>query len=44
MRSACGRPGTGGAKDVVTGAIAPGFPLGSGLGQVDHGRRMSAGG
>ncbi|MFC5202964.1 bifunctional hydroxymethylpyrimidine kinase/phosphomethylpyrimidine kinase [Streptomyces kaempferi] len=31
------------AKEYVTGAIAAGFPLGSGLGPVDHGWRMRAG-
>jgi hydroxymethylpyrimidine/phosphomethylpyrimidine kinase len=25
------------AKDYVTGAIAAGFPLGAGIGPVDHG-------
>ncbi|MFE5136475.1 bifunctional hydroxymethylpyrimidine kinase/phosphomethylpyrimidine kinase [Streptomyces fagopyri] len=33
----------GRAKEYVTGAIAAGFPLGSGLGPVDHGWRMRAG-
>ncbi|WP_176582862.1 bifunctional hydroxymethylpyrimidine kinase/phosphomethylpyrimidine kinase [Streptomyces marincola] len=28
------------AKDYVTGAIAAGFPLGGGIGPVDHGHRM----
>jgi hydroxymethylpyrimidine/phosphomethylpyrimidine kinase len=28
------------AKDYVTGAIAAGFPLGSGIGPVDHGWRL----
>jgi hydroxymethylpyrimidine/phosphomethylpyrimidine kinase len=28
------------AKDYVTGAIAAGFPLGSGIGPVDHGWRQ----
>ncbi|MFE4550535.1 bifunctional hydroxymethylpyrimidine kinase/phosphomethylpyrimidine kinase [Streptomyces sp. NPDC056785] len=32
------------AKEYVTGAIAAGFPLGAGLGPVDHGWRMRAGG
>ena len=31
------------AKDYVTGAIAAGFPLGSGIGPVDHGWRLRAG-
>jgi len=30
------------AKDYVTGAIAGGFPLGSGIGPVDHGWRLRA--
>jgi len=30
------------AKEYVTGAIASGFPLGSGIGPVDHGWRMRA--
>jgi hydroxymethylpyrimidine/phosphomethylpyrimidine kinase len=30
------------AKDYVTGAIAAGFPLGSGIGPVDHGWRLRA--
>jgi hydroxymethylpyrimidine/phosphomethylpyrimidine kinase len=29
-----------GAKDYVTGAIAAGFPLGAGIGPVDHGWRL----
>jgi hydroxymethylpyrimidine/phosphomethylpyrimidine kinase len=31
------------AKDYVTGAIAAGFPLGAGIGPVDHGWRQRAG-
>ncbi len=31
------------AKDYVTGAIAAGFPLGAGIGPVDHGHRMARG-
>jgi hydroxymethylpyrimidine/phosphomethylpyrimidine kinase len=31
-----------GAKEYVTGAIAAGFPLGSGTGPVDHGFRIKA--
>ncbi|MDT0308226.1 bifunctional hydroxymethylpyrimidine kinase/phosphomethylpyrimidine kinase [Streptomyces sp. DSM 44917] len=31
------------AKEYVTGAIAAGFPLGAGLGPVDHGYRMRRG-
>jgi hydroxymethylpyrimidine/phosphomethylpyrimidine kinase len=31
------------AKDYVTGAIAAGFPLGAGIGPVDHGWRLRAG-
>jgi hydroxymethylpyrimidine/phosphomethylpyrimidine kinase len=30
------------AKEYVTGAIAAGFPLGSGIGPVDHGWRLRA--
>jgi hydroxymethylpyrimidine/phosphomethylpyrimidine kinase len=32
------------AKEYVTGAIAAGFPLGGGIGPVDHGWRFRAGG
>jgi hydroxymethylpyrimidine/phosphomethylpyrimidine kinase len=31
------------AKDYVTGAIAAGFPLGAGIGPVDHGWRLRSG-
>ncbi|MFC4493969.1 bifunctional hydroxymethylpyrimidine kinase/phosphomethylpyrimidine kinase [Streptomyces ovatisporus] len=40
---ACGRTvpeAAAGAKEYVTGAIAAGFPLGGGLGPVDHGWRL----
>ncbi|MGK5532692.1 bifunctional hydroxymethylpyrimidine kinase/phosphomethylpyrimidine kinase [Streptomyces sp. URMC 129] len=42
-RLACGDPvpdAVAAAKDYVTGAIAAGFPLGAGIGPVDHAHRM----